>query len=94
MIYARWVQLLCYFDLTTAEKPSFSKFVCLAILLHGIATNNLTLGIIIAILAASFGRSVFLAFLHRSNVQATETAATARQEIIERREASLGIEPA
>ena len=85
--------MLCYFDLTTGEQPSFSKFVCLTILVATIVQNRLTLGIVIALLAASFGRSMFLAFLARSNVQAVETASLVRQEIIERRDGQAGVEP-
>ena len=92
-MFNRWVQLLCFLDLTTGEKPSFSKFVCLAILVATIAQRNLTLGVIIALLAASFGRSVFLAFLNRSQVSATDATVTSRQEIIDRRDAALGVEP-
>ena len=63
-LYARWVCILSFADLTTGGSPSFSKFVCLTILGAAIAQKSLTLGVIIALLAASFGRSVFLAFIN------------------------------
>jgi hypothetical protein len=96
-VFQRWVQFLCYFDLTTGDKPSFSKFVCVAILVAAIAQSTLTLGVIIALLAASFGRSVFLAFLNRTSVRVNDEnarlTAEHRVEIIERRDMTLGVEP-
>ena len=62
----RWTHWLAFADLTVDDHPSFSKFCVVAILVWAIATNSLTLGIVITILAASFGRSVFLAFLKRN----------------------------
>ncbi|MCC7196364.1 MAG: hypothetical protein IT356_12495 [Gemmatimonadaceae bacterium] len=93
-LYQRWVALLCYVDMTTGEKPSFSKIVCAVILLAAVAQRSLTLGVIIALLAASFGRSVFVAFLHRAQISAEDTHQTTRQEIIERRDTEAGVEPA
>jgi hypothetical protein len=91
--HAVWVKLLCFFDLTTGEKPSFSKLMCVALFVALTAMGELSLGVVIALLAASFGRSVFLAFLNRSSVQATETREFKTVEIQERRDAAQGVEP-
>lgn len=69
MIYRRWAAVLRFLDLTSNGHPSFSKFVCVAILVATIVQGRLTLGVVIALLAASFGRSVFLAFLRRGDLQ-------------------------
>ena len=91
---ARWTTLLCYLDLTTGDKPSFSKLLCLALFVVLSVQNKLTLGIVIALLAASFGRSVFLAFLNKSEIRANETREHRTIEIQDRRDAALGVEPA
>lgn len=92
-MYLRWTQVLRFLDLTSEGHPSFSKFVCLAVLVASIAQRNLTLGIVIALLAASFGRSVFLAFLKRSTVQSSDVSVRERREIVERRDPVMGVEP-
>jgi hypothetical protein len=92
MMFERWARALCFLDLTTGNKPSFSKLVCLTILVATIWQGKLTLGIVIALLAASFGRSVFIAFLNRANIAANESHATTKQEILERRVEGLGVE--
>lgn len=90
----RWVSILCYLDLTTGEKPSFSKLCCAAILVASIAQRNLSLGVVIALLSASFGRSMWTAFLVRWKGETQEIVTEQRQEIIERRDPVLGAEPA
>ena len=62
-LYTRWVGALRYLDLTTDGRPTFSKIVCAVCLVYFIASHELTLWITVALLAASFGRSVFVAFL-------------------------------
>ena len=63
--FQQWTNLLSYADLTTSGRPSFSKLCVVAILTWAIATNSLTLGLAITVLAASYGRSMFLAFLQK-----------------------------
>jgi len=92
--YQRWGAALRYLDLASQGHPSFSKFVCLTILVASIWQDNLTLGVVVALVAASFGRSVFIAFLNRSTVVAAETENRERREISERRDVTAGIEPA
>lgn len=91
--YERWVRVLRYVDLVSDGHPSFSKFTCLAILVAVVAQRQLTLGIVIALLAASFGRSVFIAFLRRSSIEARQIDVRERREVVERRDPALGIEP-
>lgn len=93
---ARWIRWLGYLDLTSDGSPSFSKLVCLAILVTCIVRDCLTLGVVIALLAASFGRSVFLSFLSRSRVETSERVTREHRtvEITARRDQDLGLEPA
>lgn len=97
-LFQWWTNALCYADLTTDNRPSFSKLVLLAILVTCIIRNCLSLGIVIALLSASFGKSTFVAFLKRSQIAASEqdihVTAQSRQEIIARRDPTLGIDPA
>jgi hypothetical protein len=99
-MYQRWVKTLCYLDLTTDGHASFSKLVLATILITCIIQQNLNLGIVIALLSASFGKSTFVAFLKRSEIRASdahvkqEISEKITQEIIDRRNTDRGFEPA
>lgn len=60
----RWVKFLALFDLTSQGSPSFSKLMCLLLAVGCIVRGTLSTGIVVALLAASFGRSAWLAFLY------------------------------
>lgn len=53
---------------------SFSKMMAIAIFWGCFWLGALSLGVVIALLAAAFGVKVFLAFINRATVTATETA--------------------
>lgn len=69
MLYPKWVSALRYVDLVNGSHPSFSKIVCAIILIASVAQRNLTLGVVIALLAASFGRSAFLSAINKGNLK-------------------------
>lgn len=88
-----WRQLLRAFDMLDArDRPQFSKLVIVYI--AGVATLQGKLGatLAIALLAAAFGRSMFTAFLNRSNFSASVSDVTV-ETIQKRRDPTDGIEP-
>lgn len=84
-MFARWTSLLCFVDLVGPDgRPSFSKFMCVAVFVAALA-DRISLGMAVAILSASFGRAMWSAFLTRWRGSTTEV-------ITESRVKSLAIE--
>ena len=86
-----WLWLLSQFDMVDGQgKPQYSKLVITAVLVAAIVQSRLTTAIAIAVIAAAFGRSVFIAFLCRTQIAvADETKrvdVSISHEIVERRE--------
>jgi hypothetical protein len=59
-----WLRILEALDLASNGKPSFSKLICLTLVVACAWADSLTGVTVTALLAASFGRSMYSAFLH------------------------------
>ena len=109
LLTAPFRALLWLLDLDDGRgNPSFSKivaavFVAVTVkLLLNAKLEDLgpaTVALILALLAASFGRSVFLRYLDRSNINLQAQANyqridTTTRQIIEQRDPERGIDPA
>jgi hypothetical protein len=94
--YARWIQVLAHLDALGADgRPSQSKIVSYAALIYGALAVSDT--VVIIALCAGFGKSMLLAAIcswrgTTASVRTTVEATT--RQIIERRDASQGIDPA
>lgn len=85
-----WRRLLRAMDmLDHKERPQFSKLVI--VFLAGVGVTKGTLGQVLslALLSAAFGRSVFTAFLHRSQFTSSESQVVNRLEEVIRSRRSV-----
>lgn len=88
-----WRRLLRSFDMLDArERPQFSKLVIAILTLYGIATHQLSTPLAIALLAAAFGKSVFVAFLNKTTVTAALEEKKVTEEQIRSRRSVEGFE--
>lgn len=83
-----WLGFLAALDLSDHGKPQYSKLVVTVILVAAIWQGTLTTSLSIAVIAAAYGKSVFLAFIQRTQVAVTEATSI----VVERRK-GLDYEP-
>lgn len=86
-----WMQLLAFVDLCGPDgKPSFSKFMTVAVLVVSLYTDTFGVGVALVCVAAAFGRAVLMALINRTSLNVSVSEVMTRVQA--RRDPALGIE--